>query len=160
MIRFITGEPEDQAREVAELVASAEAGKVRLCVLPMVPAEAVFVLTGFYKHPRAKVAAALSNLIACSGFQSPEQDRMIHALKLFGPSKIDFVDCYLAAVSILEKGSVVSFDRDLDKLHGVTRKTPAAMAKPEPSIKFHEHTNPILPRVHQRQFLHVHLRSN
>ena len=124
LVRFVTGEPEDQAREVAELISAADLGKIRLCVIPIVLAEAVYVLTGFYGHARAKVAAALSHLIACPGFQSPEHERMIRALKLFGAGKIDFADCYLAAVSILEQTSVISFDRDFDKLHGVTRKKP------------------------------------
>ena len=49
---------------------------------------------------------------------------MIRALKLFGVGKIDFADCYLAAVSILDETMVISFDRDFDKLQGVTRKQP------------------------------------
>ncbi len=49
---------------------------------------------------------------------------MSHALKLFGASRLDFVDCYLAAASILENITVVSFDKDFDKLEGVTRKRP------------------------------------
>jgi hypothetical protein len=40
LLRFITGEPADQAKEAADLVAAAEAGKVRLAVLPMVRSEA------------------------------------------------------------------------------------------------------------------------
>jgi len=124
LVRFVTGEPEDQAREVADLVAKAEAGKIQLVVLPMVLAEAVFVLNGFYKHPRAKVADALSHLISCPGFRCSEHERMIRSLQLFGSSRIDFVDCYLAAASILEKVTVVSFDKDFDKLVGVDRKRP------------------------------------
>ncbi len=124
LVRFVTGEPEGQAREVAELISAADSGKIRLCVIPIVLAEAVYVLTGFYGHPRAKVAATLAHLIACPGFQSPEHARMIHALKLFGANKIDFADCYLAAVSILDQTTVISYDRDFDKLHGVTRKKP------------------------------------
>lgn len=124
LVRFITGEPVNQAREVAELVSAAESGKIRLCVIPMILAEAVYVLTGFYGHPRAKVAAALYHLISCPGFQSPDHERMIRALKLFGVGKIDFADCYLAAVSILDETMVISFDRDFDKLQGVTRKQP------------------------------------
>ncbi len=124
LVRFVTGEPENQAREVAELVSAAESGKIRLCVIPMILAEAVYVLTGFYGHPRAKVAAALSHLIACPGFQSPDHEKMIRALKLFGAGKIDFADCYLAAVSIIDETTVISFDRDFDKLQGVTRKQP------------------------------------
>lgn len=124
LLRFITGEPADQAKEVAALVAAAEAGKVRLAVLPMVLAEAVFVLTGFYKHPRSKVAEVLSHLISSPGFQNDESDRMLHALKLFGAGKLDFVDCYLAAASIREGRTLVSFDRDLAKLHGISAQKP------------------------------------
>lgn len=130
LVRFVTGEPEDQAREVADLVTAAEAGKIRLNVLPMVLAEAVFVLNGFYNHPRDKVASVLTHLISCPGFQSPAHERMVRALKLFGANRIDFVDCYLAAASILEKTTVISFDKDFDKLHGVVRKRPRDLLEP------------------------------
>jgi predicted nucleic acid-binding protein len=124
LLRFITGEPAEQAKEVAELVKAAEAGKVKLTVLPMVLAEAVFVLTGFYEQPRSKVADVLSHLISCPGFHSEEQERMLHSLKLFGTGKLDFVDCYLAAASIREGRVLVSFDRDLAKLHGISTGKP------------------------------------
>ena len=124
LLRFITGDPADQASQAADLVQAAEAGKVRLSVLPMVLAEAVFVLTGFYEHPRSKTAEVLSHLISCPGFHSEEQDRMLHALKLFGAGKLDFVDCYLAAASIRDGRTVVSFDRDFTKLHGVIIRKP------------------------------------
>ena len=124
LLRFITGEPAGQAKDVANLVLAAEAGKVRLAVLPMVLAEAVFVLTGFYEHPRNKVAGVLSHLISSQGFHSDEQDRMLHALKLFGSGKLDFVDCYLAAASVCEGRLLVSFDRDLAKIHGINLKKP------------------------------------
>lgn len=124
LLRFITGEPADQAKEVAELVAAAEAGKVRLAVLPMVLAEAVFVLTGFYEHPRSKVAEVLSHLISSPGFHAEEPERMLHALRLFGSGNLDFVDCYLAAASIREGRTLVSFDRDLAKLHGISVHKP------------------------------------
>ena len=126
LIRFVTGEPTDQAEEVAGLFTAAETGKVRLNVLPMVLAEAVFVLTGFYEQPRSKVAEVLAHLISCPGFHSAEQEPMLRALKLFGADKIDFVDCYLAATSILNASTVISYDKDFDEIHGVTRKTPAA----------------------------------
>ncbi|MFD0895538.1 PIN domain-containing protein [Luteolibacter ambystomatis] len=126
IVRFVTGEPEKQAVEVAGLVTLAEQGKIRLIVLPMVVAESVFVLNGFYKHPRAAVAEALSHLISSPGFQCSELDRLLRALKLFGVGRLDFVDCYLAAASILEKLPVASFDKDFDKLHGVTRKAPGS----------------------------------
>jgi predicted nucleic acid-binding protein len=124
LLRFITGEPAGQAKGAADLFSAAEAGKVRLAVLPMVLAEAVFVLTGFYEHPRAKVADVLAHLISCPGFHSDELERMLHALKLFGAGKLDFVDCYLAAASLRDGRTVVSFDRELAKLHGATVRKP------------------------------------
>lgn len=124
LIRFVIGEPLEQAKETAALFAAAEAGKVRLTLLPMVLAESVFVLNGFYQHSRDRVAEVLSHLIASPGFHSPEQDRLLHALKLFGSTKLDFVDCYLAAASIREGKVVISFDKDFDKLGGVMRKRP------------------------------------
>lgn len=124
LVRFVTGEPATQADEVAELFAAADAGTVQLTVLPMVLAEAVFVLSGYYEHPRSNVAAVLSHLISCPGFQADEPARMLEALRLFGAGKLDFVDCYLAAASILDGRTVVSFDKDFDKVHGVTRRSP------------------------------------
>lgn len=124
LIRFVTGEPESQAREVADLIASAEAKNEVFTVPPMVLAEAVFVLTGFYDHPRVKVADTLAALISSPVFRSQDQATMIYALELFGSSKLDFVDCYLAAVSIDEKRPVISFDRDFDKVRGAMRKSP------------------------------------
>ena len=75
LLRFITGEPADQAGEVADLMAAADAGKVRLAVLPMVLAEAVFVLSGFYEHPRSKVAEVLSQLRDEARIRGPEIQR-------------------------------------------------------------------------------------
>mgnify|MGYP000992927791 CR=1 FL=1 len=129
LLRFITGEPANQARETAALVAAAEAGKVRLAVLPMVLAEAVFVLTGFYGHPRPRVAEVLAHLISSPGFHGEESGRMLDALRLFGAGKLDFVDCYLAAVSTRGQHTLVSFDRDLAKLHGITVSKPGDCAK-------------------------------
>lgn len=127
ILRFITGEPVDQAKEAAGLVAAAEAGKLRLAVLPMVLAEAVFVLTGFYAHPRSTVADVLGRLISSPGFHHEDTDVMLDALKLFGAGKLDFVDCYLAATSIREGRTLISFDRELSKLHGLKVARPGTV---------------------------------
>lgn len=125
LLRFITGELADQAADVAKLMSAADAGQVKLAVLPMVLAEAVFVLTEFYEHSRREIADVLSHLISSPGFHSEEQERMLQALQLFGAGKLDFVDCYLAAASVRDGRTVVSFDRALAKLGGNTVRKPA-----------------------------------
>ncbi len=95
----------------------------------MVLAEVVFVLTGFYEHPRSKVSEVLSHLMSCPGFHFDESERILDALKLFGAGKLDFLDCYLAAASIREGRTLVSFDRDLAKLHSITIRKPGDCVK-------------------------------
>lgn len=124
LVRFVTGEPENQAKEVAKLFAAAEAGSLKLQIIPMILAEAVYVLNGFYKHSREKVSATLSHLLQCPGFQSPDNEQMLESLDLFAKTKIDFADCYLAALSKIHQTAVISFDRDFDKISGVSRKLP------------------------------------
>lgn len=109
---------------MAKLFEAADAGKARLTVLPMILAEAVHVLTGFYGHPHSKTAAVLAHLLSSPGFHSEESSRMIQALKLFGAGKLDFADCYQAAISITDGQTLVSFDRELGKLHGVKVRQP------------------------------------
>jgi predicted nucleic acid-binding protein len=52
---------------------------------------------------------------------------MVHSLKLFGASKLDFVDCYLAAASLQEGWTIVTFDQALSKLSGVKSMKPQAL---------------------------------
>jgi len=124
LLRFITGEPADQASQVARLFEAADSGKARITVLPMILADAVYVLTGFYGHSRSKTAEVLAHLLSSPGFHSEENGKMVHALKLFGAGKLDFADCYLAAISIADSQTLVSYDRELGKLHGVKVRRP------------------------------------
>jgi len=124
LLRFITGEPADQASQVAKLFEAADSGKARITVLPMILAEAVYVLIGFYGHSRSKTAEVLAHLLSSPGFHSEENGKMIHALKLFGAGKLDFADCYLAAISMADSQTLVSYDRELGKLHGVKVRRP------------------------------------
>ena len=119
LVRFTTGEPVEQAEQARQLLISSQEGNSHLLVLPMVLAEAVYVLTKVYALPRHAVTAALSNLLSSPGFQSDESRLMTGALELFGRSRLGFLDCYLANTSLHEGLPIATFDHEIRKLSGV-----------------------------------------
>ena len=83
-------------------------------LLPEVLAEVVYVLLGVYSVPRAEIASQLQLLTR--EVQSEHPEILTTALATFGTTKLDFVDCLLAAYNTHLGDSVVSFDRKLNRL--------------------------------------------
>ena len=83
-------------------------------LLPEVLAEIVYVLLGVYSAPRDEIASRLQLLVR--EVQSEHPEILETALSTFGATKLDFVDCLLAAYNNHLGDNVVSFDRKLNKL--------------------------------------------
>ena len=83
-------------------------------LLPEVLAEVVYVLLGVYSVPRAEIASQLQLLT--KEVQSEHPEILTTALATFGTTRLDFVDCLLAAYNTHLGDSVVSFDRKLNRL--------------------------------------------
>ncbi len=60
LLRFLTGEPTELANRALRLFGRADRGEVRLHVSPLIVAETVWVLTSFYKYPKAQIRKARS----------------------------------------------------------------------------------------------------
>lgn len=77
-------------------------------------AEVVYVLGGIYEMPRGRIASLLTDLLDEVG--SPNVAVGKRALAIFAKkSRLDFIDCYLAACQELGGDEVVTFDKDLIK---------------------------------------------
>ncbi|MCX6373760.1 MAG: PIN domain-containing protein [Actinobacteria bacterium] len=120
VLRLLTGQPEAQAQEAAELMSRADAGEVRLRICPLVVAEVVWVLTSAYDVPRAQVADVLTSFLASGGLVVEEGMLLAVALAQMVEQRVDFVDAYLAARARLSGAPVATFDGDFDRL-GVER---------------------------------------
>ena len=83
-------------------------------LLPEVLAEVVYVLLGVYSVPREVLASRLQFLVGEVQAEHPEI--LETALSTFGTTKLDFVDCLLAAYNKHIGDRVVSFDRKLNRL--------------------------------------------
>ena len=83
-------------------------------LLPEVLAEVVYVLFGVYSVPRDELAPRLQTFV--KEVQTEYPDVLDAALEIFGTTKLDFVDCLLAAYNNNLHDKVVSFDRKLNRL--------------------------------------------
>lgn len=128
VVRFLLGEPPDQANAAAKLFGKSDHGEFELVLDPLVIAESIFVLTAFYEKGRKEVAKSMELLVNSLGVHCAQKKATALALQHFQRTpKAHWVDCYLAALSQLEDAPVASFDRDFDKLDGATRLDPASL---------------------------------
>ncbi len=126
VLRYLTRSPPEQSEKAERLIAAVRAGEVAVLLEDVTLAEVVWVLTSFYRVPRAAVADALARLVALDGIRMPDKTVVESALGIFGRLNVKFIDALLAA-KILRAGQteIWSFDRDFDRIRGIRRREPA-----------------------------------
>jgi predicted nucleic acid-binding protein len=121
LIRYITGEPAAQARRASAFLREAE----RLQLADLIVAEAAYVLESFYRFSRAEVAESLQSIILSEAIVVSDAELLLRSLELYESYRLDFADGYVAALAERgENGTVVSFDRDFDRVSTITRTEP------------------------------------
>lgn len=87
--------------------------------------EVVRVLESFYGHERRQIARTLSEFLHSDGLEAQGLDVLTEALVLYEEHHLDSADALLAATARRDGPTTVySFDRDLDRVPGLTRLTP------------------------------------
>ncbi len=125
IIRFLTGEPDEQAERAARLFEAVDQGIVSLRLEDVVLAEVVWTLSSYYRMTKAEIASALLELLAAEGLQNPDKPALQVALILFRDRNLDFADALLAArILDARQAQLYSFDRDFDRVPGVRRREP------------------------------------
>ena len=76
-------------------------------------AEVVYVLSGLYQTDRRSISEGLQVFI--NEISILEKPAVCYALKLYGLSNLDFVDCVLAGYHHVNGDAVATFDRKLLK---------------------------------------------
>lgn len=85
-------------------------------VTPEIIAECVYVLAGPYKLDRTIIASTLAALL-----EEVECERakiVQEALKIYASTKLDFIDCIVAATNRLANQPVLTFDKELIRFIG------------------------------------------
>ncbi|MBC2717729.1 MAG: type II toxin-antitoxin system VapC family toxin [Desulfobacteraceae bacterium] len=116
ILRFLLDDHEKFSPKAIKFMQQIEKRMKRAEIIAPVIVECVYVLEKFYKIPRSEIADKLCGILTFSGIANHDKNELIIALIEYGNSKIDIVDCMLAAFTTNDK-MVISFDKDFRKLN-------------------------------------------
>jgi len=125
LLRYLTNEPQEQAEQAARLFQRISAGAERVWLEDIVLAEVAWTLLSYYRASRQQVAEWLLELLAHQSIEARDKDVLRVALVIFQEKNVDFADAQIAA-QMLADGTreIYSFDRDFDRIPGITRLEP------------------------------------
>ena len=107
IVRYIINDDEIMAEKAETAV-----NERQLFILPEVFAEITYVLTKVYGIDRTDVADSMQELL--DFVSTPFPAIMKNAFAFYRETKLDFVDCILAAYSIYDDRHIFSFDKKLN----------------------------------------------
>lgn len=127
ILRYLTKDDPDQATRARRLFQEVQAGTLILVTTEAVIIEAVQVLSSkaLYNLPRTDIKTHLANIISLGSLKLANKRTYLRALDLYASSNIDFVDALIVAhIERTKISTVVSFDKDFDRIPGVNRREP------------------------------------
>src|SRR5579871_1471553 len=127
IVRPIAAGTADQGARAQQFLGRLQQGMESVELLEAILVESVNVLSSpvLYALPRSTISAYLSDFIAFPGVQIPHKASCIRALELWAAMRIDFPDALLVAhMERTGATTVVSFDRDFDRIPGISRREP------------------------------------
>ena len=125
LLRHLLGDHPDQSPRATELLRRIERGELRARIADFVVLETVFTLERTYKRSKADIAAALAPLIGLPGILLVGKRNFQVAFDLYTRLRLPFADAYYAAL-MQRRGiqEIISFDKDFDRIPGITRREP------------------------------------
>lgn len=125
LLRHFLQDDPDQSPRATACLQRIEDGALRVRIADTVVFETVFVLERRYRQPKEAIGAVLRLFVALPSVALSAKARMLRALGLYADLNLPFADAYHAAVA-LDTGiaEILSFDRDFDRIAGITRFEP------------------------------------
>ena len=127
VLRHLLQDHPEQSPASTALLERIESGEVAGWTTPLAVAEMVWVLAGpVYRLTREQIRDGLSDLLQLPGLRVIDGAALIEALETYASVQVDFIDAYHAAL-VGNRGGLYSFDRDFDRIPGITRIEPPAV---------------------------------
>lgn len=115
ILRFVLKDVSSQHIEVYELIKKAKGKKIKLIIPEIVVFETYFTLKSYYEYKKETLLIILESLLSADYFKIESNHTFMEAIKIFGNSNLEFVDCFLAAKSKLLETQLFTFDNNLKK---------------------------------------------
>ena len=127
-IRYLTRDDPEKAQACFELFQKAQRNEIALTTSESVIAEIVYVLSSkqLYNLSHQEVRALLYPLLSLRGLKLTHRKPYLRALDLYATYPIDFEDA-LTVAQMERQGitEIYSYDRDFDRVSGITRLEPS-----------------------------------
>lgn len=121
VIRYLTADDAKKAKRVERLFRNSSD---RFILTDVSIAEIVWVLESHYQVSKSDVVAKLRLLLTLEAIEA-NKDLLSQALDHYWSRNIDYIDAYIAAYAAHHHvDAVISYDRDLDKIAGISREEP------------------------------------
>lgn len=108
ILRYLLEDDKKNFKKACEAIESGEA-----YTYPEIIARVAVSLRDVYRVPRSQIGYALLELL--EDITVADEDIVRYAVRLFGSSMLDFVDCLLVAHNVLHEERIMSFDKPLMK---------------------------------------------
>lgn len=124
-IRTLHKENEAVFLECLSLLKSIKENRIEAYTGTVVLAEVMWTLSSFYKINKAKTAQGLRAILNISNLKITDDYQHFMALELYEKYSVKYIDSLIASNKqiLAKKMTVVSYDRDFDKLK-IIRKEP------------------------------------
>jgi len=127
LVRTITQDDLARATRCQRYLRRLELGEEVAELTEATIAEVVYVLSSprRYHLPRPAIRTFLAGVLAFPGVSIAHKGTYLRALELYEAHNVDFEDALIAAhMERTGTAAVVSFDRDFDRIPGITRRDP------------------------------------
>ncbi len=122
ILRYLLRDNEAHWQKADATIRAVIDGNASLACDPVTLAEIVFALGSIYKLTRQRICQLLTPLLKTEGFILPNKDLYIRALELYDTAVPHFGDaCACALAMDISEGRLLSFDKKLSNVPGVTR---------------------------------------
>lgn len=116
ILRFLRRDDQTLSSRAKKYFIDAEEGK-QFCYLDeIVIAEAIWVLTSVYKTKRDSIAHMLEALLIHDWIINPRKKTIFRALAFYRKNTLNYIDCWLLAVSEERQIILETFDKKLQKI--------------------------------------------
>jgi len=115
----------EQADRCAKLLILIEAGSEEVWLPDLVLADIVWTLEKFYNQSKKRIQELLIPILELHGLRYTNKKVAKDALRLYVEKNLDWTDAFVAAQMLAQKKiEIYSYDRDFDKIEGITRLEP------------------------------------
>lgn len=115
ILRFLREDQPEHFKRVKILFKDAEKGMISCYIDPVILAEVVWTLSSFYKVNRTEITEKLETLLVQVWMVNEHKQTLLSALHQYQETNLDYIDCWLLAVSGEQNIPIETFDKKLQK---------------------------------------------